>query len=149
LEPGGLISGDARRPDGATMIPWERGRCLAWDFTCPDTVAPTHLLNSSQASGSAAQAAESRKCLKYAGLATSHVFVPVAVETLGAWGPEAARLVGEVGRRLGIAQHEPRAGSFLRQRISLAMQRGNAISVLGTLGAAPLPGEVEHGAEDM
>jgi len=141
LEPGGLLAGDARRPDGATMVPWEHGRCLAWDFTCPDTVAPSHLLNSSIAAGSAALAAESLKRQKYAGLASSHIFVPVVVETLGVWGGEAALLVGEIGRRQAVAQGEPRAGSFLRQRISIAMQRGNAISVMGTMDLTPLPGE--------
>src|SRR5882757_401452 len=65
LEPGGLLAGDARRPDGATMVPWEHGRCLAWDFTCPDTVPPSHILNSSIAAGSAGLTAESRKRQKY------------------------------------------------------------------------------------
>jgi len=32
LEHGILLPGDARRPDGATMVPFDHGRCLAWDF---------------------------------------------------------------------------------------------------------------------
>ena len=36
-EPTGLIPASALRPDGATVIPWSQGRCLAWDVTCPDT----------------------------------------------------------------------------------------------------------------
>ena len=138
LEPVGLLPGGLLRPDGGTLVPWSHGRCLAWDFTCPDTVAPTHLVISSQASGSAALAAESLKRIKYAGLVASHAFVPVAIETLGSWGPEASVLVSEIGRRLEMTQGEPRATSFLRQRISIAMQRGNAVSVLGTLEEVPL-----------
>ena len=67
--------------------------------------------------------------------------MPVVVETLGAWGEDALHLVGEIGRRQAEALGDPRAGSFLRQRISIAVQRGNAISVMGTMDLAPLPGE--------
>src|SRR5882757_5984838 len=141
LEPGGLLGGEAKRPDGATMIPWEHGKCLAWDFTCPDTVAPSHLSDSTVAAGSAARAAESLKRNKYIEIATTHAFVPVAIETLGTWGGEAAALVTEIRRRQAVATGEVRAGFFLRQRISIALQRGNAISVLGTISLPPLPGE--------
>jgi len=123
------------------MIPWEHGKCLAWDFTCPDTVAPSHLSDSTVAAGSAARAAESLKRKKYIEIATTHAFVPVAIETLGTWGGEAAALVAEIGRRQAVATGEVRAGFFLRQRISIALQRGNAISVLGTISLPPLPGE--------
>src|ERR1051325_11333810 len=30
-EPTGLLVGSALRPDGVTLIPWARGKCLAWD----------------------------------------------------------------------------------------------------------------------
>ena len=29
-EPQGLIAGSPLRPDGATIIPWARGKCVAW-----------------------------------------------------------------------------------------------------------------------
>ena len=32
LEPTGLIRNDGPRPRGVTMLPWSRGRSLAWDF---------------------------------------------------------------------------------------------------------------------
>jgi len=28
LEPNGLLRNDGKRPDGATLVPWARGRCL-------------------------------------------------------------------------------------------------------------------------
>ena len=37
-EPTGLVIGTSLRPDGATLIPWVRGKFLAWDATCPDTL---------------------------------------------------------------------------------------------------------------
>ena len=36
-EPTGLSRSDGKRPDGVTVIPWSRGRCLVWDVTVPDT----------------------------------------------------------------------------------------------------------------
>ena len=42
-EPLGLLRDDGKRLDGVTLIPWARGRCLAWDVTVSDTFAATHL----------------------------------------------------------------------------------------------------------
>ena len=39
-EPNGLCRSDGKRPDGVTSVPWKKGRCLAWDATCPNTYAP-------------------------------------------------------------------------------------------------------------
>ena len=35
--PVGLTRSDGKLPDGATRIPWSRGKPLAWDVTIPDT----------------------------------------------------------------------------------------------------------------
>ena len=42
LEPTGLYSTDAKRSDGATMVPWKSSRVLVWDVTCTDILAPSH-----------------------------------------------------------------------------------------------------------
>ena len=39
LEPTGLSRTDRKRPDGVTLIPWQSGKILVWDATCPDTFA--------------------------------------------------------------------------------------------------------------
>ena len=44
-EPTGLASQGGKRPDGITMMPWARGKPLAWDVTVPDTCWITHHLN--------------------------------------------------------------------------------------------------------
>ena len=44
-EPTGLTRTDGKRPNGVTMVPWAwaRGRCMAWDVTVPDTLAPSRV----------------------------------------------------------------------------------------------------------
>ena len=42
-EPTELIMQNGKRPDGATLIPWSRGKALAWDVTIPDTYAVSDL----------------------------------------------------------------------------------------------------------
>ena len=40
LEPVGLDRGDGKRPDGMTVFPFSRGKCLIWDCTCADSSPP-------------------------------------------------------------------------------------------------------------
>jgi len=84
--------------------------------------------------GGTAQAAESRKVTKYQELVASgdFLFAPVAIETLGTWGPSAIALCQDLGARIAQVTGDPRSLAFLKQRLSLAVQRGNAASVLGT-----------------
>src|SRR6218665_247952 len=82
-EPSGLIRTDGKRPDGATLGPWARGKYIAWDFTAIHTCAASYLHLSSSVPGGAAEHAADRKRNKYATLPASHEFVPIAVETLG------------------------------------------------------------------
>ena len=103
-----------------------------WDATCPDTFAPSHILLATSEAGAVAAQAEERKKQKYAELSTSHYFVPVAIETSGAFGPEARFFLKEMGRRLHMKTGEPLSHQYLLQRISVAIQRSNAAAVLGT-----------------
>jgi len=132
-EPDGLVPGSSLRPDGVTLIPWSRGRCLAWDFTSPDTLATSHLPHTSTMAGTAAERAARIKEQKYSSLASTHIFIPVAVETFGSWNAEGLGLVRELGKRLTVITGDPRETAFLLQRISVAVQRGNAAAVLGSL----------------
>ena len=70
-------------------MPWKHSRCLVWDVTCPDTLAPSHLNRAVTVPGVVATDAESRKHTKYENISRTHCFVPIAVETLGALGEEA------------------------------------------------------------
>ena len=86
LEPSGLDRGDGKRPDGITVYPYSRGRCLIWDATCVNTFASSNLIRAALAAGSVADAAEVRKIAKCAELGRRFIFQPVAVETFGAMG---------------------------------------------------------------
>ncbi|KAI5640648.1 hypothetical protein NE865_06966 [Phthorimaea operculella] len=136
LEPNGIVRSDGKRPDGVTLIPWQQGRSLVWDVTCVDTLAPSHLHTTSTRAGSAAANAEAAKVRKYAEISKSYMFSPIGFETLGPWGPEAKKLIKDISVRMYKASGDRRAGSFLAQRISLAIQRGNAASMLGTMSCS-------------
>ena len=76
--------------------------------------------------------AEQEKRLEYASLMWTHHFVPVAIETLGAFGPSAYDLFSEVGSRVHTVTQEVRSRAHLVQQVSAAIQRGNAACVMGT-----------------
>ena len=132
-EPAGLVPGTSLRPDGATLIPWTKGKCLAWDATCADTMAQSHLTGTRSASGSAAMHASSLKHQKYSNLSPSHSLIAVAVETFGSWSQEGLEFVKELGKRISASTGDPRETSFLFQRLSVAVQMGNAACIMGTL----------------
>ena len=122
---------DGKRPDGATTVPWERGKLLVWDVTCPDTLAPSYEALATRAAGEVASAAEVRKLSKYQHL-DCH-FVPIAIETLGSMGPRTLKFVKELGRKLRRVEDSPLSYyTHLVQRLSVAVQWGNAASILGT-----------------
>ena len=34
---------NGKRPDGASLIPWQRGKCVTWDVTVTDTYAKSYM----------------------------------------------------------------------------------------------------------
>jgi hypothetical protein len=93
----------------------------------------SYIQASSTQASLAAAASKAKKSQKYADIISGVDFVHVAIETSGVWGEQAIELVKEIGRRIAASTHEPRSTAFLRQRLSVAVQRGNAYCVLGTL----------------
>src|SRR5678815_4621396 len=67
---------------------------------------------------------------KYAAISQSHHFVPVAVETAGRWLTESLKFVQELGGKISAATGDQRETSHLLQRLSVALQIGNYLSVL-------------------
>jgi hypothetical protein len=126
-EPTGLSRTDGKRPDGVTQIPWISGKCAIWDVTIVNTLAESYLSSTSVTACKAAEIAAARKDEKYIMLSANHIFVPVAFETLGPIGSKATNFLYELGRRLNIVTNDPRESSFLFQRLSVAIQRYNAV----------------------
>ena len=133
LEPRELTRSDDRRPDGVTMIHWSKGRCLAWDATVVDSLAESHLKRTVHTAGAAAKFAAECKVQKYTNLSRSLFFVRIAVETLGPLCASGAKFISELGLRVASNSGDPRESSFLFQRISITIQRGNAAAVLASL----------------
>ena len=60
----------------------------------------------------------------------------VGIETLGSWGPSALDVTAEIGRRIARCTGDVRSTAFLRQRLDIAIQKGNAAAVHGTMAVA-------------
>jgi len=50
-EPSGLFRSDGKRPDGLTLIPWQRGLSLTWDVTVGTTLADSYISASASSAG--------------------------------------------------------------------------------------------------
>ena len=58
--------------------------------------------------------------------------VPVAIETLESSGSLASAFISNLGSRIMQVMDDPRSTMFLRQYISISIQRVNAAAMLGT-----------------
>ena len=126
-EPTGLLRGDGKRPDGCTSIAWLDGKCLTWDATVPDTLSRSYLESGALEAGSAAERAARLKTAKYTDIARTHLFCPVAVETLGPINKAGIEFLDLLSRRISEKTGDVREKAFLYQRISVIVQRCNAI----------------------
>jgi hypothetical protein len=143
LEPNGLSRDDGKRPDGLTLVPWIKGQSLVWDVTVVDTLADSYVLKTSEVSGFAAEMACKRKHSKYSSIISSnYVFKGLAFETLGPWCKEAIDFIDVIGNRLIAESGDSKSKKFLFERISLAIQRGNAASIRGTFPDSAILSEI-------
>ena len=126
-EPTGLSRSDGRRPDGMSLIPWQSGKSLTWDVTVATTLADSYINATASCAGAAAELAANRKTAKYADLPASYIFQPIALETLGPMNDSAVDFFSELGRRIVSNSNVDRETAFLFQRLSITMQRFNAI----------------------
>ena len=117
------------------MILWEMGKQLVWDVTVVDALALSRLNQGSSCNaGTTATEAEARKTEKYRELLDNgYVFQPVALEVRGSPGESSETFIARLCKMLCRSHDDRRVGSFLKQRISIALQIGNAACVLGTV----------------
>jgi hypothetical protein len=132
LESNGLSGDDGKRPDGMSLVPWIKGQPLVCDVTIVDTLSDSYILKTSELSGFAAEMASKRKHSKYSSiLSSNYVFKGLPFETLGPWCKEAIDFINVIGNRLIAESGDSKSKKFLFERISLAIQRGNAASIRG------------------
>ncbi|HSN23938.1 MAG TPA: reverse transcriptase domain-containing protein, partial [Methylomicrobium sp.] len=127
-EPVGLFRTDGKRPDGLTLIPWQAGKPLTWDVTVTHTLADSYVPNTFTTPGGAAEMAANRKTDKYAALAQTHIFQPLAFETLGPINTSGQLFLNELGRRISQTTGDTRETSYLFQRLSVTVQRFNSVA---------------------
>src|SRR6218665_2753217 len=83
-------------------------------------------------SGAAAAIAEDRKMQKYHAFLQDPVFIPLALETMGPINTAGLNLISDLGRHLTLATGEQRETTYLLQRLSITMQRFNAVAFRGS-----------------
>ena len=83
--------------------------------------------------GSVAKKAEDDTDWKYRFMTNEFHFVLICVETMGVWGPKGYKFIKEVGKLISDRTKERRSTSFLKQSISMEIQRENCASILGTV----------------
>jgi hypothetical protein len=115
-----------------TLVPWIKGQLLVWGVTVVDTLGDSYVLKTSEVSGFAAEMACKRKHRKYSSIISSnYIFKGLAFETLGPWCKETIHFINVIGNRLITESGDSKSKKFLFERISLAIQRGNAVSIPG------------------
>ena len=97
-------------------------------------MAPSYVESSAKSPGYVAKEGEERKFKHYENLVNDYEFILISVETFGTWGETGLKFIQEVGKLIENKTQEKRSTSFLFQAISIAIQRGNALAVSGTIG---------------
>ena len=105
-------------------------------------ISKSNISASIQGAGKTANKAEDQKSRKYKELDKKFLVTPIAVETFGSFGQKGKKLIDEIGNMLIEKSGEKRSKFHLYQRISMAVQRGNVASVLGTVGHQDILNEI-------
>jgi len=95
---------------------------------CPS--ADSYVTTAARVVGSAAKGATVRKSAKYIDIETNYMFQPIALESLGPINAPGCAFLSKLGRKLSTQSGDDTETSFLFQRLSVLIQRFNAILLL-------------------
>ena len=130
----GLIPGSQSRPADVYVENWIDGGKYAFDVS---VVSPTQDAIILRAAETPAAAIEMRKSSKLRGhfencRAQGIAFKPLVVETFGGWDADAVKLLKKIGRHSARrrGQNDAIEIKHFFQRLSIALQRGNASLLL-------------------
>ena len=102
-----------------------------WDSTCADPFALSHRAVANPVRAVVEEAAK-KKVAEYDSFKNTYHFVLLSFETLGAFSTSALELTKEIGEALTTRTNEPRSTQYLRERLSIAIQKGNSRSIMET-----------------
>ena len=101
---------------------------MCWDVTVSCPLTESYVARTASEAGAAAEMAATRKEEKYVDLSTRYFFrADCGIETLGVFNASARVLFDDLGRRITSSSGEARETSFLYQRVSVLIQRYNAV----------------------
>lgn len=84
--------------------------------------------------GKGAEKAANRKKNKCKSLVgQNYHFIPFAPETMGPWCTEEISFIDKLGHMISSESYVPCSKFFLEQRIGMAIQRGDAFSIMGSI----------------
>ena len=98
---------------------------------CP--LAESYVTGSTREPGAAAERATSCKEENYASIGSEYLIAPITVETLGPMNTSTCQLFANLGRKISSVSGDDREGAFLFQRVSVLVQRYNAVLLHDTL----------------
>ena len=134
MEMPGLVPGSMSRPADVFVPTWINGKKVAFDIS---VVSPTQEAILHRAAEFPAAAIEMRKASKNSlhfdnCRSQGIVFLPLVVETFGAWDSEAVKLLKDMARQSARRWGKTNTDEIkhLFQRLSIALQRGNAALII-------------------
>ena len=97
-----------------------------------DTYAQSHLPTTATNVEHAADKSAVSKTQKYQNILQTHLFTPIAIETADVWNSQAREFITELGKRIATVTEEIKETSYIFQQVSVAIQRGNRLSFIGS-----------------
>ena len=98
----------------------------------PDTYAQSHLPTTATNVGHAADKSAGSKTQKYQIILQTQLFSPITIETAGVWNSQAREFIKELVKRITTVIGEIKEISYIFQQVSVAIQRGNMLSFIGS-----------------
>ena len=99
---------DSKRPDGFTLIPWQKGRYPVWDVTVVDITVASYLAVTTTVAESAANSAAVRQEIKYVELSNSYQFFPITIESHGPLSNKGTSFLSDLCWRVTISTSDAR-----------------------------------------
>ena len=150
-EPDGLLPGSDDRPADVLIPVWSSGKDTALDFTVVNPLQEALVSAASEDGSSAVEHAHNLKLRKYEERCAGEgiTFLPMAVDTLGGWHPEALAIIQRLGRQLArnVGKLDEEVVRHLRQRLGVLLVRDNVAMLCARTPTFP-PAEVD-GEDDF